>query len=78
MTWERRENLYHQENRYIRTQLYKNILHLSFQKYTSQNCFWEIFLLCGIKWGGGGGEQFVSIETVQHNSEEFSFGPLVC
>lgn len=37
MTWERRENIYHQENRYIRTQLYKNIIHLSFQKYTSQN-----------------------------------------
>lgn len=37
MTWEGRENLYHQENRYIRTQLYKNIIHLSFQKYTSQN-----------------------------------------
>lgn len=33
VTWEREENPYHNENRYIRTQLYsKNIIHLSFQK----------------------------------------------
>lgn len=74
----RRENPYHNENRYIRTQLYKNIIHLSFQKYTSQNFPFAYGKHPSSVALSGRGNQFVSIETVQHNKKEFNFGPLVC
>ena len=63
---------------YIRTQLYnKNITHLSFPEIYFSKLpihLWERSLLCGKV----GGNQSVSIETVQHNRKEFNFGPHVC
>lgn len=57
MTWGKEYgDPYHNENRCIRTQLYnKNIIHLSYQKYTSQSSYSlrEIFPLCGINWKEG-------------------------
>lgn len=77
MTWERRENIYHQENRYIRTQLYKNIIHLSFQKYTSQNFpFISGKAPSSVPLSGG-----ISLFQQRQSSttgKESDFGPLVC
>lgn len=77
ITWERRENIYHHENRHTRTQLYKNIIHLSFQKYTSQS-FPFIYGKDPSSVALSGRNQYVSTEKVQHNRKEFNFGPLVC
>lgn len=72
----RRENPYHNENRYIRTQLYsKNydafmFPDIDFSKFPVH--LWESSLLCGLKWGRN---QCVSIETV---STTVNFGPLFC
>ena len=74
----RRGNPYHNENRYIRTQLCKNIIHLSFHKYTAQNFSFTYRKHPSSVTLARRRNQVVSIETVQHNRKEFEFGPLVC
>lgn len=56
-----RENPYHNENRYIRTQQYKkNIIHLNFRNICLKTSFMR---KTPPLWHGGEGHQFVSIEN---------------